>query len=156
MAATARLRAEVHQRRKQRGAPVAGTDVSTLIAQGRDALARNDVVRATQCFEEVTRREPVTPVRRLYVVWARFLGPTPTERPRVEVADVRRALVCVLDTDTFSSFAHYVQGRLHLLAREFGRAERAFRTALHLDAGHLNARRYLRFVLARRGACHQP
>jgi tetratricopeptide (TPR) repeat protein len=110
--------------------------------KGEVFLKKGDYGKAIECFAVAAHNNPDEPQYRAYLAWARFEDPR--MRKEAVVRETLKVVESVMQDRPRFARGHYWVGLLWKFLNEPGKAERAFREAVAVDGGFIDASRELR------------
>lgn len=116
--------------------------------KGEVFLKKGEYARAIECFTMATQGNPSEPQYKAYLAWTRF--DDPRTRKETVVRDTLKVLEGVVAERPRFARGHYWVGLLWKFLNEPGKAERAFRLAVDVDASFIDASRELRLIEMRK------
>ena len=155
----ANRRSEYVAMRKNGGSQVQASVPTLLEAEnsflkGEVFLKKGDYVRAVESFAAALQGNPAEPQYRAYLAWAKY------EDPRIRkeslVRDTLHTLEQVVAERPKFARGFYWIGLLWKFLNESEKASRAFRAAVELDSGFIEAGRELRLIEMRKGKVSRP
>jgi hypothetical protein len=112
--------------------------------KGEVSLKKGEHGRAIECFTMATQGNPSEPQYRAYLAWARF--DDPRTRKETIVRETLKVMESVVQERPRFARGHYWTGLLWKFLNETIRSERAFREAVNVDSGFIDASRELRLI----------
>jgi tetratricopeptide (TPR) repeat protein len=116
--------------------------------KGEVFLKKGDHGKAIECFTMATQGSPSEPQYRAYLAWARF--DDPRTRKEAVVRDTLKVMEGVMQERPRFARGHYWLGLLWKFLNEPAKAEHAFREAVAVDTGLIDASRELRLIEMRK------
>jgi hypothetical protein len=123
-------------------------EAENAFLKGEVFLKKGEHGKAIECFTAATQGNPGEPQYRAYLAWARF--DDPRARKESVVRETLRVMQAVAQERPRFARGHYWTGLLWKFLDELGRAEHAFREAVAVDSGFIDASRELRLIEMRK------
>jgi curved DNA-binding protein CbpA len=123
-------------------------EAENAFLKGEVFLKKGEHGKAIECFAAATQGNPSEPQYRAYLAWARF--DDPRARKETVVRETLRVMEAVMQERPRFARGHYWVGLLWKFVNELGKAEQAFREAVAVDSGFIDASRELRLIEMRK------
>ena len=123
-------------------------EAENAFLKGEVFLKKGEHGKAIECFTAATQGNPGEPQYRAYLAWARF--DDPRARRESIVRETLRVMEAVTQERPRFARGHYWVGLLWKFLNELGKAEHAFREAVAVDDGFIDASRELRLIEMRK------
>jgi curved DNA-binding protein CbpA len=135
-------------KKEETQAAVSIVDAEKSFQRGEVFLRKGDYAQAVECFSEAIRVNPGEHQYRAFLAWARF--DDPRARKEVVAREALATLQQVVASEPRFSRGHFWIGQIWKYLNDPNQAEKAFREALRLDKGNLDAEREVRLLEMRK------